>query len=536
MVVSFLSGSLSPTPADAADLRTVSEQIQEEGLSRVIVEFQDASFNPGLRPGLRKSRDHRQAERTRAGIERGLSRAASRGIRRFDHLPIVALYVTEADLARLAANPDVVAIYPDRLHAPTLAQSVPHVGGTPTVAAGFGGQNTAIAIIDTGVDASHPNFNGRVVEEACFSAGGDCPGGFTSLIGPGSGAHCDYSAECFHGTHVAGIAAGGNLTYRGVAPGADIVAVQVFSQFTGTDCGTAPSPCPLAFTSDIIAGLVHVRSLTTVDVAAVNLSLGSGEFMTQAACEAADPGMAAEIATVRAAGIAPVVSTGNDGFVNAIGSPACMGMAISVGSVSDADAVAADSNSSSFLDLLGVGVSIDSSVPPSLFGGTHYGNASGTSMAAPHVAGSFALLRSLDGTLTVTEMLDALKNSGPLVTDPKSGVTTPRIQIDAAAHSLDRHPCFNGLDDDGDGQTDYPSDLGCATGFADEAPACQDGVDNDGDGGIDYAGGPSGEAQDPQCGSPHQTSENAPPGCGLGPELALILPALAIWRSRRRRA
>ena len=532
LVVLWVPAQGRATQAD--DMAGIQAQIQRDGQSRVLVEYRDSAFEPGFRRKARAARNPGRAARTRDRIERKLSRRARQRIRRFQHLPMLALDVDAQDLAKLAADPNVIAVTPDRLHAPSLVQSIPQLGADLTSAAGFGGNQVAIAILDTGIDLSHPNFAGRIVEEACFSAGGDCPGGWMSLIGPGAGANCSYSVDCFHGTHVAGIAGGAHATYQGVSPDADLVAVQIFSEFSGSACGSAPSPCPLAFTSDIIAGLLHVRSLSTVEVAAANLSLGGGNFTTQADCEAADPALAAEIAAVRGAGIAPVVSSGNDSYTNAMNSPACMGLAISVGSVSDLDQVASDSNSAPFLSFLATGVGITSSIPPSLFGGAEYGSSSGTSMAAPHVAGAFASLRSAEPTLTVTEMLDALTNTGIMVNDPKSGITTARIQIDAALQSLDLHDCFNGQDDDGDGLTDFPADPGCAHGSWIEAPACEDQIDNDGDGRIDFAGGPLGEPADPHCASPSDPKESANTGCGLGGQAAVIPPILAIWRVRRR--
>ena len=87
--------------------------------------------------------------------------------------------------------------------------------------------------------------------------------------------------------------------------------------------------------------------------------------------------------------------------------------------------------------------------------------------------------------------------------------------------------CSDGQDNDGDGMIDG-ADPGCrdATGLT-EAPQCNDGQDNDGDGPIDMA--------DDACTAPYQNSERSG-ACGLGFELALLLPALAALRRRARAA
>jgi len=93
--------------------------------------------------------------------------------------------------------------------------------------------------------------------------------------------------------------------------------------------------------------------------------------------------------------------------------------------------------------------------------------------------------------------------------------------------------CTNGLDDDGDGLADFPDDPGCQNeGTPIENPKCDDDLDNDGDGKIDWDGGASAAAPDPQCvGKPWRTKEGS--SCGVGAELALLLPLLGRLASRR---
>ena len=93
--------------------------------------------------------------------------------------------------------------------------------------------------------------------------------------------------------------------------------------------------------------------------------------------------------------------------------------------------------------------------------------------------------------------------------------------------------CDDGVDNDGDTFVDYPTDPGCAHGRAKkENPHCNDGLDNDGDNQIDFP-------FDTYCTAASASAETAPPpsggGCGIGPELAALMPLLA-WARRRRRA
>jgi hypothetical protein len=96
--------------------------------------------------------------------------------------------------------------------------------------------------------------------------------------------------------------------------------------------------------------------------------------------------------------------------------------------------------------------------------------------------------------------------------------------------------CSDGIDQDGDGRFDHPSDPGCASAAGTiENPRCDDDLDNDGDGALDWDGGAAAGAPDPHCTSPFKDSELART-CGLGVELSLVMSLLAALRRRARSA
>jgi subtilisin family serine protease len=378
---------------------------------------------------------------------------------RFQFFPLLGLRVSPGALALLEASADVLDIHEDKARKliepvegagsagkggpvenaggnpdpPLLADSTVLVQAKALWDIGITGAGWYVAILDTGIRSSHEFFGGKNIIEACrargsdgFAGAGDCPNGLSEQNGPNSAAHyASTYAGWDHGTHVAGIAAGNFGTRAGVAKGADIIAVQIFSRFSASDCGTG-SPCVMTWDSDQIAGLEYVYSIRgSYNIAAVNMSLGGGAYSSF--CDYEPQRIA--INQLRAAGIATAIATGNDGYCNYISSPACISSAVSVGSSTKSDAESGFNNWSPALQrLFAPGSSILSSTGDS---DSSYQAWSGTSMATPHVTGAWALLKQAVPAGAVSDFLDALQAAGKAVYSVCDGYGTslPRIKI-----------------------------------------------------------------------------------------------------------
>jgi subtilisin len=449
-VLSLLAGIVvsaqTPAPGDRGLLVSDSLRARAErnGRVRVLVELKLAAGRHVAEGELRTpsdvTRQRNEILNAFARIDAKLGFADRRVLHRYRTVPYVALEVTPAGLAALeAASSDIASVLEDEILWPVLAQSAPLIQADQAWAAGFDGTGTTIAVLDTGVDSTHPFLAGKVVAEACFSttsslSASACPNGTDQQIGVGAGAPCS-APDCLHGTHVAGIAAGNGTSagqpFSGVARGADVMAVIVFAIIT--DPGTCPTGnCVGAFSSDIIAGLEHVYSLAAShNVASVNMSLGTAStFTTNCDTQPFKPA----IDNLRAIGVPTVIAAGNGGSGTGLSVPGCISSAVSVGSTDKSNQVSPFSNVAPFLSLFAPGSTITSSVP-----GGGFNAFSGTSMATPHVAGTWAILHQAAPTAGVGLILDALRQTGLPITDTRPvgvGTTVPRVSIFEALGAL----------------------------------------------------------------------------------------------------
>jgi subtilisin family serine protease len=362
----------------------------------------------------------------------------------YDHvLDGFAATVSAAELQALAKNPAVDFISPDlpvHAFAQTLPTQITRTGIATYPPAAINGDNSVVdidlGILDTGVDASHPDLN-VAGGFACIDPDGTVPATNPANYADGNG----------HGTHVAGIAAArdNDLGIVGAAPGARIWAVKVLD-----DRGNGT-------TSSIICGLdVVFDNGGAMDV--VNMSLG-GRVGSTSTC--ANEAMHAAVCRAVDRGTTVVVAAGNDGIDARLTVPAFFDEAIAVGAINDYDGVpgsaaaptctnwgaddayAGYSNFGTVVDIAAPGTCVNSTLP-----GGGYGTKSGTSMASPLVAGLAALHRSQGGGDVRSWLLSdavSVPQSSPVGWSPPAASGSPnRLLYLGSASPGTLNPSFSG--------------------------------------------------------------------------------------------
>ncbi|MFI8448933.1 S8 family serine peptidase [Streptomyces erythrochromogenes] len=289
-----------------------------------------------------------------------------------------------------------------------LADSTTQIGAPQVWDQGATGTGVKIAVLDTGVDADHPDLAQRIVSTHSFVPGED----ITDRRG--------------HGTHVASIIAGTGAASagkeKGVAPGAHLAIAKVLSDAgTGTESG-------------IIAGMEWAAVTERAKI--VNLSLGNASTHHQN-----DPMSQAVNALSAQTGALFVIAAGNSGpGPHTVNSPGTAAAALTVAAVDSADTIAGFSSSGPRTDdgglkpdLSAPGVNVLAARSQHLPGEGPYTAKSGTSMATPHVAGAAALLAAKHPDWTGQQLKDALMSTTtPTTAIPAHRGGTGRTDIAAA--------------------------------------------------------------------------------------------------------
>jgi subtilisin len=421
-------------------LITITDKLAEDGEASVILKLQMPFYPEGVLEYAYDVEDQKQRifDTLIPIIEESMldEQQMLDSLQIFDSIPYFSITLNQGNFWKLLECEGIIDIELNEFSSPSLIQSTQVIQATNAWNSGSTGAGQTVAILDTGVKKSHEMFSGgKVVSEACYSGGGYapysvCPGGVTQSTAAGSGEPCNLSLDggaCHHGTHVAGIAAGNGPTQKGVAKDANVIAIQVFSNH--------PSYGVVSYSNDQIKALERVFALKdTYNIASANMSLGGGTYTSYCNSDSRK----AIIDNLLSVGIATVIASGNNGYTNAVGAPGCIETAVTVGATSDGgygavDTVTSYSNSAYIVDLLAPGSLITSATATS---NSSYESWHGTSMATPHVAGAFALLKSSKNDMSIAEGLNALQNSGTSVTDSKNGITKKRINVNGALDLL----------------------------------------------------------------------------------------------------
>ena len=346
-----------------------------------------------------------------------------------------------SELPRLRTVPGVRDVLPAGSYAPHLSATPQQIGAPALWGQGLetAGQGVKIGIIDSGIDAGHPFFDptGYAMPTG-FPKGQDR---FTTakvivarVFAPKSAtvasARVAFSDDdSSHGTHVAGIAAGnadtpagGGRRASGVAPRAYLGNYKVFVE---TNSGLSPNA-----NSPAIVAAIEAAVADGMDV--INFSGGEPEI------EPSRDIVARALDAAAAAGVVSVVAAGNDynDFgAGSVSSPANSEAAIAVGAVeiggspttrTHAEFSSVGPTTISLRlkpDVAAPGVDVLSSVP-----GGGWSEFSGTSMAAPHVAGSAALLRQRHPSWSAEQIKSALVQSGVDALQARNRSAGPRFQ------------------------------------------------------------------------------------------------------------
>lgn len=282
------------------------------------------------------------------------------------------------------------------------------------------GIDETVCVIDTGADFIHPDLVGKnltcvidCIERSCIE-------------------NCSRGDDHGHGTHISGIIGASGGIY-GMAGGIGLIAVKALNS-SGA-----------GFSTDVRSAIDWCSDQDNIDsynISVISMSLGSGLYSDY--CN--NDFLAASINTAVLRNVSVIIATGNDGNSTGISSPACVQNATSVGATDKSDVIVDSYSNRNYLtDLFAPGGTANDGVDGinSTQSGGGYTGIFGTSMAAPHVAGGFALFRQYynlqNGRIpTPGEIQDELNSTGFQINDTSGqGLNFSRIDVLAAIISID---------------------------------------------------------------------------------------------------
>jgi subtilisin family serine protease len=425
-------GFIDARPADFAS--SALDHAKTHGSAEVLIELRGGDVFSPAQGHLPARAWNNQLESMRRAFREILGPGIAEGVLQqqdFSEVRSLVARMSHAALASLYANADP-RVLRVRLNEPVatggLATSTVITNMTQAWAAGHRAAGQTLVVIDSGVKKSHEFFrmNGasKVTYEFCAGTNsgsyrsicpaanglGDSPPNYPGSGEPQSLASCPTGsinfAQCSHGTHVAGIAAGRASAQlpaglQGMAPDANIVAAQVFS------FDPANAQAPAVFRDDFLAALQTLYNSTTTDAFTANISLqwpASGAFTSD--CAGYDGAVEDYVALLNSRNIAVVTINGNQSSQEGVYWPGCTPGTIKAGATNNSGTGNVMNAYSNWGDpaafsgamLLAPGFYVTSSGTASTTSTVSMG---GTSMAAPHIAGYYAAIKAATPGITV---------------------------------------------------------------------------------------------------------------------------------------
>jgi hypothetical protein len=360
----------------------------------------------------------------------------ARTITRYRFLPLARMAVPAAFLPALAGDNRVEAVARIRTVHALDAEGKALMNVPAVLAQGFTGAGVGIAVLDTGVDYTHPELSPAGVK--------------TIKLKDTINNDDDPMDDNGHGTSCAGIAAGSS---SGTAPGATVVAVKVLDS-QGNSQGDS-------VLTGVDAVLASVNAGNPYDIRAASMSFGGYDPASwppnSGTCDTLSPDYLQAFQSLNDAGVLTIVAAGNGGCTTGIAWPACLSNALAVGAVFDANVGFRSytklncatggtcSNSSTAADTVACysdsGDKLDVWAPagcanaPAL-GGGYESCFDGTSASTPYVAGVAALLAQAVPAVSTASLRAAISDTGKSITDARNNITRKRVDASAALAQL----------------------------------------------------------------------------------------------------
>ncbi|MDX1611524.1 MAG: S8 family serine peptidase [Candidatus Thermoplasmatota archaeon] len=312
----------------------------------------------------------------------------------YDIVDGFAATVPRAQLEDVARLPGVESLHLDREVTTVMDTSSRAIEADKAWATGLDGSGITVAVIDTGIEVTHPFFAGAIV--SCVST-------ISGVVSP----ECTDSDG--HGTHVAGTVASRDETYPGIAPGASLAAVRVLH---AAGAGTS---------SDIIAGMEWVQENKDLTVPPIRVATMSIGFVDPGCGDGTGPEAQAADALVES-GVFFSVAAGNAGHDSCtIDGASAAEKVTTIGAVDDQDTITQQDDV--IADFSSGGPTADGRLKPDVTfpgvgitsayigGGVLVATLDGTSMATPHAAGTAALMFQQDPSRSAQNVKDTMLNT-----------------------------------------------------------------------------------------------------------------------------